>query len=222
MAEPSPPSPSPPNPNYVVPPTLPGDQPLPSPPGSDPQPRFLFPFPKRPFLRVTSEYDSDSSIFLHKVSCKLFDSLAKLKLSFQNNNKGEIAEPQVAFSSKYLSIHYDVEEQNALIRSSFDVGPRLHLRATHDVKAKQGEVAMVADLVEPGYALELSSPVPTVGLPIATFKFPLGEISLQEREKGEEVKRTLSVNGIVKGQVLNGVCTAQYSEEELKLRYTYK
>lgn len=59
--------------------------------------------------------------------------------------------------------------------------------------------------------------------PRATFKFPSGEVSLQEREEEEEdVKRTLSVNGILKGQVLNGICTAQYNEEELKLRYSYK
>ncbi|KAK4742136.1 hypothetical protein SAY87_000137 [Trapa incisa] len=222
MAEPSPPIP-----NYLVSPVYPGDQPLPLPPlqpqvCSDPQPRFLLPFPKRPSVRVTSEYDSDSSIFFHKVSSKLLDGLAKIKLSFQNNSKGEISDPQVAFSSKHLSIHYDVEEQNALIRSSFDVGPRLHLRAAHDVKSQQGEVTVLADLADPGYALEVSSPVPSVGLPRATFKFPLGEVSLQEREEEEEVKRPLSVNGILKGQALNGVCTAQYNEEELKLRYSYK
>jgi hypothetical protein len=113
---------------------------------------------------------------------------------------------------------------------------------------------MVANLADPGYALELSSLIPTVGpvsmilgkicvifafeqsfevlwcralisflilQPRATLKFPLGEVSLLERED-EEVKRTLSVNGILKGQILNGVCTAQYSDEDLKLRYIYK
>lgn len=30
-------------------------------------------------------------------------------------------------------------------------------------QAQQGEVAMVANLADPGYALELSSPVPYVG-----------------------------------------------------------
>jgi len=80
---------------------------------------------------------------------------------------------------------------------------------------------MVANLADPGYALELSSLIPSVGPPRATLKFPLGEVSLLERED-EEVKRTLSVNGILKGQILNGVCTAQYSDEDLKLRYIYK
>ncbi|EEF33293.1 conserved hypothetical protein [Ricinus communis] len=138
-----------------------------------------------------------------------------------NNNKGEISEPNIYFTSKLLSIHYDLEEQNALVKAHFDVGPTLHFKAAHDVKAKQGEVAMVAKLADPGYALELSSPVPTIGLPRATLKFPLGEVSLEEKEE-EEVKRTLSVSGIVKGQILNGLCTAQFSDEDLKLRYLYK
>ncbi|XP_056172787.1 outer envelope pore protein 37, chloroplastic-like [Syzygium oleosum] len=219
MADPSsspPPPPPPANPHRLLPPPPPGSEPPPP-----QQPRILFSFPKRPALRVTSEYDSDSSVFLHKVSCKLLDGLAKLKLSFGNDKRGEITQPQLAFVSKHLSIHYDVEEQNALVKSSFDVGPRLHLKAARDVKAQEGEVSLVADLAEPGYALELSSPVPTVGLPRATLKFPLGEVSLEEREE-EEVKRTLSVSGILKSQIWNGVCTAQYAEEELKLRYCFK
>lgn len=57
--------------------------------------------------------------------------------------------------------------------------------------------------------------------PRATLKFPLGEVSLEERDD-EEVKKALSINGILKGQILNGVCTAQYKDEDLKLRYIYK
>lgn len=59
--------------------------------------------------------------------------------------------------------------------------------------------------------------------PRATFKFPLGEISLEEKdEEIEEQKRALSVNGIVKSHILNGVYTARFSEENLDLRYAYK
>lgn len=36
------------------------------------------------------------------------------------------------------------------------------------------------------------------------------------------MKGTLSVNSIVKGQIFNGVCTAHYMDEDLKLRYSYK
>lgn len=81
---------------------------------------------------------------------------------------------------------------------------------------------MLANLSYPNYAFELSSPVPSIGLvPKATLKFPLGEVSLEERED-EEVKRVLSINGIVKANVFNGVCTAQYADDDLKLRYSFK
>lgn len=55
------------------------------------------------------------------------------------------------------------------------------------------------------------------------MKFPLGEISLEEKdEEEEEQKRTLSVNGIVRSQMLDGLYTARFSEETLNLRYAYK
>ncbi|KAL0551006.1 hypothetical protein IC582_010077 [Cucumis melo] len=212
-------APQPPNSNYLL--SLP-----PSPPSLDPPPppppiRPLFPFSKRPPIRVTSEFDSESSIFFHKVSCKLLDNLAKIKFSFQNDNKGQITDSQLQFRTKYLSIHYDPDEHNALLRSSIDVGPRLHFRAAHDIKGQQGELGVVAKIADPGYALELSSPVPAIGAPRATFKFPMGEISLEEREE-EEVNRAMSINGVLKGQFLNGNCAAHYKDEELELRYSYK
>ena len=132
------------SPNYLIPPLAPPQSPPPPPPLEPPSPspsptptkpnQFLSLLSKRPSFRVTSEFDSDSRVFFHKVSCKLFDNLAKLKLSFINNSKREISEPQLALTSKYLSIHYDPEQQNALIKSSFDVGPMLHFKAAQDVK----------------------------------------------------------------------------------------
>ncbi|KAG6408445.1 hypothetical protein SASPL_131457 [Salvia splendens] len=91
--------------------------------------------------------------------------------------------------------------------------------------ARQGEVAMVADLAGPAYKFELSSAVPSIGMsqPRATLKFPLGEISLEENDEEEEQqKRALSLNGIVKSHILNGVYTARFSDENLDLRYAYK
>ncbi|XP_058184238.1 outer envelope pore protein 37, chloroplastic [Rhododendron vialii] len=214
MAESVQPNPS----TSLVPTATAGDPPPPAPPPPTRAGGFLS---RRPGIRVTTEFDSDSAVFFHKISCKFLDSLAKLKVSFQNNDKGEVFEPQLALTSKYLSLHYDLEERNALVKSSFDVGPGLEFRASHDVKAQQGEVTMVADLAGPAYKFELSSAVPSVGLPKATFKFPIGEVSLEEKEE-EEVKKMLSINGIVKGQLLNGVCTAQYQDESLNLRYLYK
>lgn len=57
--------------------------------------------------------------------------------------------------------------------------------------------------------------------PKATLKFPLGEVSLEEKEE-EETNKVLSINAIVKGQFLNGLCTAHYVDDDLKLRYSYK
>ncbi|XP_057781253.1 outer envelope pore protein 37, chloroplastic [Salvia miltiorrhiza] len=178
----------------------------------------------RPKLRLTSEYDSDTSIFLQKVSCKLLDNLAKLKLSFYNNGKGEVSEPQISFISKFFSLQYDVEERDAVLKTSLAIAPGVQFRAAHQVKARQGEVSVVADLATPAYKLELASAVPSVGMPKATFRFPLGEVSLEEKEveDEEEQKSALSVSGILKSNVLNGVCTARYEEENWDLRYVFK
>ncbi|KAM1046373.1 hypothetical protein ACFX13_026459 [Malus domestica] len=222
-----------PNPNYqgpatgTVPPSPPPSLPLAGSPPPPPLPAaasrtpVVFSFPKRPSVRLTSEFDSDSSVFFHKVSCKLLDSLAKLKLSFSNNHKGELSPPQLTFVSKNLSVHHNFEDQSTLLNGSVDVGQRIHLRATHHLQAQEGEATVVAKLADPGYALELSSPVPYVGLPKATLKFPLGEVSVEEKQE-EEKQRMLSINGIVKGHILNGLCTAHYVDEDLKLRYLYK
>ncbi|TYH98744.1 hypothetical protein ES332_A11G018600v1 [Gossypium tomentosum] len=207
-------------PDYLISPITPPAPPSPPPPPTKPN-QFLSLISNRPSLRVTSEFDSDSRVFFHKVSCKLFDDLAKLKLSFVNNVKREISEPLLALTSKHLSIHYDPEEKNALIKTSFDVGPKLQFKAAHDVKAKRGEVAMIANVADPGYAVEVSSPVPYIGLPKATIRFPTGEVTLEERED-EEVPSKLLINGILKGPILNGVGAAHYTDEELRLRYSYK
>ncbi|KAM7488502.1 hypothetical protein LguiB_025986 [Lonicera macranthoides] len=208
----------PPNPDFVVPPSTP-----PSAPPDPPSPLQSL-LQRRPAVRVTSEFDSETSVFFHKISCKFFESLAKLKVSFQNNSKGEIYDPQVAFTSKYLSLLYDVEEQNAVVKSTVEVTPGLQLRAIHDVKAQQGEVAMVADLASPAYKVELLSALPADGLPKATLKFPLGEVSFEKKVEveEEEVQRMLSISGIVKGQFFNGACTAQYNDGNVNLRYSYK
>ncbi|KAH1107516.1 hypothetical protein J1N35_011284 [Gossypium stocksii] len=213
-------------PNYLVPPLLP--PPPPSPLEPEPEPPPPSPPPTKPYqflssvssLRVTSEFDSDSRVFFHKLSCKLFDNLAKLKLSFINNAKREITEPQLALFSKYLSIYYDPEEQNAIFQGYYNVGPTWHFKAAIDVKAQRGELAVIAKLADPSYAVEVSSPVPDVSLPKATFRFPIGEFSLEEREE-DDIPR-LSINGIVKGPILYGVGAARYMDEELKLRYSYK
>ncbi|KAL1559230.1 outer envelope pore protein 37, chloroplastic-like isoform X1 [Salvia divinorum] len=69
--------------------------------------------------------------------------------------------------------------------TSLEIVPGVRLRVAHGVKARQGEVSAVVDLVTPYYELELASAVPSIGMPKTTFRFPLGEVSLDRREKEE-------------------------------------
>ncbi|KAJ0977051.1 hypothetical protein J5N97_012525 [Dioscorea zingiberensis] len=86
---------------------------------------------------------------------------------------------------------------------------------------QQGEVALTANLTDPSYKFELASAFPFNGLPRATLRFPKGELSVEEKEN-EEAQKVLSWSGIFKSQILNGVCTALYKENDLNLRYCYK
>ncbi|XP_020680149.1 outer envelope pore protein 37, chloroplastic isoform X1 [Dendrobium catenatum] len=266
--------PSCPSPIYLLPPAPP---PTPS-PTPDPLESTTrnggFTPNRRPPLRFTTEFDSEGPLFLHKVSCKFFDSLAKLKFSFQNNTKGEIFCPQLGFITKNLSVLYDFESRNALLRGSLDLGQNLQLRTTYDVQSDQiwipeyigirwstkyssvsfncknkksiltslyfgsvfqfnyqyhkeqlGAVAVIASLPNPSVKLELSSSVPSNGLPRAALQFPYGEIALEQRENVEEKiegKKILSVDGILKSPMLNGIGTVVYNGNDLNLRYIYK
>lgn len=51
--------------------------------------------------------------------------------------------------------------------------------------------------------------------------FPNGEVSVKEK-KLDEGEKILSVNGIVKSHVLNGVCTALYNDNMMNIKYRYK
>ncbi|CAK9182273.1 unnamed protein product [Ilex paraguariensis] len=135
--------------------------------------------------------------------------------------------------SDKLSYWYNFESCNWSAVYKHTVGKEFKLKAGYDSEvrlgwaslwAQQGEVAMVADLAGPAYKLELTSPVPSVGMqPKATLKFPLGEVSLEDKvEEEEEAKRMLSLNGILKGYILNGVCNAEYKDKSLNFTYSYK
>ncbi|XWS67342.1 hypothetical protein CRYUN_Cryun05aG0278700 [Craigia yunnanensis] len=200
--------PPPPNPTYIIVPAMAvgaGD-PLCLPPPPPPS-------AKRPWVRVTSEFDSESLIFLHKVSCKVFDNLAKLKLSFNNNTKREISHSHLAFTSKHLSLHYDAADHDALIKTSFHWALCLHFKASHFLKAQQSEGAMVANLAHLDMPLSSHLLFPM----LVCLEQPLNFLLVKF-----QLKRTFSINGILKGQVLNGVCAANYKDEELKIRYSYK
>lgn len=114
-----------------------------------------------PAVRVTSEYDSDSALFFHKISCRFFDRLAKLKLSFHNDRNGDVGAPQLGFITKYLSVLYDFEDQNALVRGSFDLGSSLQLRAAQDVKVCR---LLASSLPSPSFLNRFDDGVLVVGV----------------------------------------------------------
>lgn len=59
--------------------------------------------------------------------------------------------------------------------------------------------------------------------PKATLKFPLGEVSLEDKyEEQEDEKKTVALSGILKSHILDGVCTAHYNDEILNFRYAFK
>ncbi|EPS60188.1 hypothetical protein M569_14616, partial [Genlisea aurea] len=60
--------------------------------------------------------------------------------------------------------------------------------------------------------------------PKATLQFPFGEVCLSgERDDETEEKQSIAaVSGIFTTPILNGVCSAQYSEGSLGLRYLFK
>lgn len=57
--------------------------------------------------------------------------------------------------------------------------------------------------------------------PRATLHFPIGQVSVEER-RNEADEKMLSLYGIAKSDFLDGILTAQYSENDINLRYCYK
>uniref|UniRef100_A0A0A9F6X9 Outer envelope pore protein 37, chloroplastic n=1 Tax=Arundo donax TaxID=35708 RepID=A0A0A9F6X9_ARUDO len=182
---------------------------------------------RRPPVRVTSEFDSERRLFSHRLSCRVLDGLAKLRLRVSHGGPGGGAggvawgPPEVALLARNFSVLVDTASRGAVLRGAADLARSLRLRASHSTKEQQGEVAVTANLGDSPCKIELSSLVPPDGSPRATFLFPNGEVSVKEK-KLDEGDRILSVNGIVKSHVLNGVCTAVYNDNVMNLKYRYK
>uniref|UniRef100_A0A0D9XXW9 Outer envelope pore protein 37, chloroplastic n=2 Tax=Leersia perrieri TaxID=77586 RepID=A0A0D9XXW9_9ORYZ len=207
------------------PPSQPTDEAEAAPHASPPPP--LSPRRRRPTVRVTSEFDSESRLFSHRLSFRLLDGLAKLRLRLHHGGGGGGTgalppAPEVALLARNFSVAVDTAARSALLRGVADLaGSSLRLRASHNTKEQQGEVTVTSNLGDSPCKIELSSLVPPDGLPRTTFIFPNGEFSVNQKYL-DEGNRILSVNGIVRSHVLNGVCTALYSDNEMNLKYRYK
>ncbi|KAK3136365.1 hypothetical protein QOZ80_5BG0432840 [Eleusine coracana subsp. coracana] len=195
--------------------------PAPASPAPTPEP----PPPRRtrPPVRVTSEFDGERGNFSHRLSCRVLDGLAKLRLRVSHGVGGGAAVPcpEVALISRNFSVVVDTASRGAVLRGAVDLPRSVRLRASHNTKEQQGEVAVTANLGDSPCKIELSSLVPPDGLPRATFLFPNGEVSVKER-KLDEGDSILSVSGLAKSNVLNGVCKAVYSDNVMNIKYRYK
>lgn len=171
-------------------------------------------------LKVSTEYDSEESIFVNKISARLLDGLAKIKASFQREQAGEIRSPILGFSSKHLSILYDHEDRNALVTAVGNLGSRVQMKYLRDIRAQQGELKLIARSADASYQAEIGYDIPAAGLPRVSLIFPFGEVKVEEEQREEG--RALSINGFVGGKVLNGFAVADYRDEMVGLKYKYK
>ncbi|XP_066355751.1 outer envelope pore protein 37, chloroplastic-like isoform X1 [Miscanthus floridulus] len=246
----------------------------PSPAPPQPEPELKPPLLRRlPPVRVTSEFDSERRLFSHRLSCRVLDGVAKLRLRVSHGAGGggiPWGPPEVGLMARNFSVVVDPATRGAVLRGATDLAGSLRLRASHNTKncqtgeqsyihvgcsalclsmscnyeydksivsciqldrcfqfkyhsrkEQQGEVAITANLRDSPCKIELSSLVPPNGLPRATFFFPNGEVSIKEKIL-DEGNRILSVNGLVKSRVLNGVCTAVYNDNAMNIKYRYK
>ncbi|KAM7266275.1 hypothetical protein ACFE04_004172 [Oxalis oulophora] len=179
-------------------------------------------------IRVTSAFNSeDTPNLFHKISFNfIFDEyLSKLKLSFNSNHYKQFYRPHVSFTSEFFSALYDVDHRHSLITSAFDLGSGFTLSASHDYVSQFEEhrvdLALRAKLHDPRYELRLGSGVSSaVGLlPNANFKFPNGEVSFKTDVL---LFKKYIWSAIGKGQLLGSILSAEYRDEDLKLKYRYK
>lgn len=187
-----------------------------------PLPRIKFDGDWRKYaaVKVSTEFDSEGSVFINKISAKVLDGIAKIKGSFQRSVRGEIRSPQLGFVTKYLSVLYDHEDRNTLVTASADLSQRLQLKLLGDVQARQGELKLLTSLADSRYKAELSCDVPSIGLPRAVVTFPIGEVKLEDEIQDQ--RRVLSINGFVAGNLMKGLCLAEYNDKNLNLKYKYK
>ncbi|XP_024366641.1 outer envelope pore protein 37, chloroplastic isoform X2 [Physcomitrium patens] len=171
-------------------------------------------------VKMSTEYDSEGSVFVNKMSARVLNGLAKLTGSFQREPSGDLRYPLMGVVTKYLSVMYDHEDRNALVTFNADVGRNLSVKYLRDIKAQQGELKLQAHTSNLRYKTEISSDVPATTLPKVVFTFPVGQLRAEEVEKDEE--RAIALSGFFGGSVLNGQAVASYSDESATLKYTYK
>lgn len=171
-------------------------------------------------VKLSTEYDSEGSVFVNKLSARVLNGLAKLTGSVQREPSGDLRYPLLGVVTKYLSVLYDHEDRNALVTMNADVGKNLSVKYLRDIKAQQGEVKLSAHTANLKYKTEISYDVPATALPKVVCTFPLGMLKAEEVELDEE--RAIALSGFIGGSLLNGQAVASYSDESATFKYTYK
>jgi len=169
--------------------------------------------------KLSTEYDSEGSVFVNKFSSRIFNGLAKITGSFQREASGDLRYPLLGVVTKYLSVIYDPEDKNALVTLKADVGQNLQVKYLQDVKAQQGELKVEAHTSSLKYRVAVSSDIPSATSPKVVCTFPIGEVRA-EVEKDEE--RAIALSGFFGGSLLNGQVVASYTDENATLKYTFK
>ena len=90
----------------------------------------------RPPIRVTSEFDSERQLFSHRLSCRVLDGLAKLRLRFHHGAAGGAVASDVALMARNFSVVVDTASHGAVLRGAADLAGSLRLRAAHNTKVR--------------------------------------------------------------------------------------
>ncbi|KAE8773623.1 outer envelope pore protein 37, chloroplastic-like [Hordeum vulgare] len=90
----------------------------------------------RPPIRVTSEFDSERQLFSHRISCRVLNGLAKLRLRLHHGAAGGAPTSEVALIARNFSAIVDTASRGAVLRGTADLAGSLHLRAAHNTKVR--------------------------------------------------------------------------------------
>jgi hypothetical protein len=88
---------------------------------------------------VTSEFDSEQRLFSHRLSCRVLDGFAKLRLRVSHAaGGGGIAwgPPDFALLARNFSVVVDPASRGAVLRGAADLAGSLRLQASHSTKVR--------------------------------------------------------------------------------------
>lgn len=87
-------------------------------------------------VKLSTEYDSEGSVFVNRLSARVLNGLAKLTGSIQREPSGDLRYPLLGVVTKYLSVLYDHEDRNALVTMNADIGKNLSVKYLRDIKVR--------------------------------------------------------------------------------------